>query len=578
MEYAIGKVIYVTGHARIEVLSYPKNGFWNSAAIPEHFPRIGKVFAPSFSTDFPEIAAEDIICFNYKENEKLSEREDHDTFIIPRKNEGGRVWRCPQVIELLSENIFNRIGYPDIKDHIYFFRKQGATSYICGPLHSSDLSPLKGKEVNAWVFRSNYDTVSINGKSYLIEPTEFTKKTAEFQVDCMTAIQLKEWLKGKVSNCLSSDELKQIQAKIKNIELGDENERLSKDRFARIRRSLTALGLDWEEIQNLRGIPDFKITIDEIVKANIDTILQTEPEAIQQRKKMEQAKADLTAELEKERKRCGAAQKKLTQDLEKLQQQLSCRSEELRVKEEQLTSLHKRRDEVIELIKIQTEIAPTCREPEYSTDSYPLERVERNLNAESVNAANREQFLNEVNGLLGLDFMTERLLKDIRKYDSFVTDDIRTGLFLSTVLGNSISLLSQPSPKWMEFKDFWYEVLKVIWNSAHAHPDIWHFLLIENFNIALPECWGKPLWNIFDCKAMQIPYAANSKFPKNLRVIVSLAESKSEDQSHLGLPTNIAKNWKRLNISEKWDKHWDDFCDTWKEGLAVNEDYFYPVK
>ena len=94
-----------------------------------------------------------------------------------------------------------------------------------------------------------------------------------------------------------------------------------------------------------------------------------------------------------------------------------------------MTSLHKRRDEVIELIKIQTEIAPTCREPEYSTDSYPLERVERNLNAESVNAANREQFLNEVNGLLGLDFMTERLLKDIRKYDSFVTDDIRTGLY-----------------------------------------------------------------------------------------------------------------------------------------------------
>ena len=209
-----------------------------------------------------------------------------------------------------------------------------------------------------------------------------------------------------------------------------------------------------------------------------------------------------------------------------------------------------------------------------------MEYVKRQPKAEEVTSKQKERFCDRVNESLERQrgFMRKSLAL-LQTELSFLTNDIRTGIFLANALGNSTYQLCQPSPRWISFKEFWEESLQCIWDSAHANPDVWHFLLLENFNIALPECYGMPLWNVMRQKTKKIPYASPPEYPENLRIIVSKTAIESEDNSHMGLPTHIADAWQKLDPSESWDENdnWRKFADDVNKGLAVNEEYFYPV-
>ena len=148
MEYAIGKILYIRETkkrsivAEVKVLFYSNNGFWTSSDIEDHFPPSRKVFAPNLPADYPFLKTNDIICFNYVENQYESLRDDADIFIIPSKKDGGIVWKCPVVAtDITEDDIFHRKAYSKDKDLIFFTSKQGSKQYICGPIWSNDLSP-----------------------------------------------------------------------------------------------------------------------------------------------------------------------------------------------------------------------------------------------------------------------------------------------------------------------------------------------------------------------------------------------------------------------------------------------------
>ncbi|MFA7229643.1 MAG: hypothetical protein WC071_00080 [Victivallaceae bacterium] len=583
MESAIGKIIFINGkQSRIEVLFYSKNGYWSNSELKNHFPTIGRVFAPNLGSDFPNIAEHDIVRFSYSENSHESDLPDgKDLYVLPSKKDGGKIWVCPRVLEFNQDKIFNRTQISDKKEHVFFFRKQGSTQCICGPVWSTNSEPCKGKEVKGWSYRPNYDTVLFEGTTYLVEDfSEFSSKGHKLEVDCMSASQLKEWFKGKLNNLLSPDELKKIQAGIKDVETVKDDEVLSKERFVRVKHCLSSFAFDWNEIQNFQALPVFKSVIDEAVKKNIDIVLSKEKASVEaKRAGVAEEKKALEDELSKFKKRHEAEKEEVKKELTKLKGQIKEKNEELGKLEEKYQNLVNRREELIESIKIQVGIAGNVQAPVNRVESFPIEIIRKKPNAEMVNAKNRTEFMKSVNNLLDLpcDFMNQVLLKNLSYERCFLTSDIRTGVFLASVLGNSIYQLCQPSPKWITFKDFWEESLQSIWESAHDNLDIWHFLLIENFNIALPECWGKPLWNVFDHKTKLIPYASNPQYPDNLRVIVSSAATESEDNSHLGLLTHIAKSWKAINIYDEWNKEglWETFDDI--QDVGINEDYFFPA-
>ena len=275
MEYAIGKVLFVSGNiARIQTLFYSDNCFLKHSGVEDHFPPAGKVFAPNFNSDYPSL---NVFFFFRIWKTKLYQAESE--FIIPRQKEGGIVWKCPQIYNITPDDIFNRKSVSDTKELCFFFCKQGATSYICGPVWSSDLSPKTGKEVKAWKYRSNYDTITDpeSGAVYLaVKMDEFTKKDSSIEIDCMTSTQLKEWLKGKLVDSLPPEVLKQVKIKVKELASKAEIDPLTKERFERVRNSLNAISFDWNELQSIRTLPGFKDVIDSCVQTNIEAVMATE--------------------------------------------------------------------------------------------------------------------------------------------------------------------------------------------------------------------------------------------------------------------------------------------------------------
>ena len=610
MEYdeIIGKVSYAYkgGVGRVKVLAFSKNGYWKNSNLDELFPPKGCVFAPNLGNDYPNIKADDIIRFNCIENPYESTDAEKDKMIIPSKKDHGTVVKCPQILNVPLENIYKRESVCNSKEVAFFFYRQKNTSLIAGPIWSNNLSPQKGKEVDAWTFRSGYDTITdpATNMTYLTtDVKEFTSKDPTCSIDCMSFSQLSDWFKGKLENLVPLETLKTVKTAMK--EAADGTDDITKQRFARVRQSFQELSLGWSEIQCLKNIEGFDTRIRKAIQDNIGTFFQKEKDLVEQERhaiteEKEKLKASLVeakkrydedlikiaSEFEHSKERYEKEQADVNSLLASGQKALDTLTEELAEAEKQKNDLLAQKDAIIASIKIQAETF--CQRPESTPSpgrfSYPLETVERRTSATKVATKQTEdKFLKKLNTEY------EQLCKilDIRSAlrrlsieSGVVVDDIRNGIALAHLLGNTVFQLVQPSPKWISFKDFYEESLGTIWTSAHENPDCWHLLMIENFNIALPECYGMPLWNLLRGKTRKLPMATFPEFPPNLRIIVSAAPCQSEDNSHMGLPTHVIDGWKEINTLNQtsWDDgYWFDFSDETYNQLQINDSYYFEI-
>lgn len=574
MEFAIGKVD--SNNRRVKVLFYPdEKDCYTQINLSEKFPHVGRVFAPYLATDYPNIKTGDIVIFSYEEIPAKPSNEDENLFMIPNRSHGGKVYVCHMVLEWALEKIYSRTKVSDGDYPFFFFKEHEGNKYICGPLLPIDSRPKNGKAVKGWSYQPNYDTVAIAGTTYLTqELNNFTRRAHAIDVDCMDALQLKEWLKSKVPQTLSKEQLKHLQAKLKQIESVEESDALSKERFARIKKTIESISLDWNEIKSFKTLPGFDDVIDKSIEKNIEEIIKEEHVTISKIREKNEAEKEL---LEEGLTNC---KKEYDKEKEKINNDICGINSELLSLEQKITNLSEHRDVIIESIKIQAELFHTRIPAEQKQNfAIPLERIKRQKDSEAVTNTNNGKFLESVNKILNTEppWLTKIIVKNVLdlKKKAIQVKDIRTGIFLSAIFGNSVYTLVQPAPNWLSFSDFWDNALRDIWMSAHNYPDIWHFLLIENFNIACPECWGKPLWNIIEGKTKKMPNAEKAEYPSNLRIIVSIADWKEENC--LGLPTSVANDWYKIpNIN--WDENdrWDEIEDI--QELGINQEYFYQVK
>lgn len=597
MEYAIGKVSYIREtYGRIQVLFRQQNNFWTQNSIQGMFPPDGYVFAPNCGVDYPLLKAGMLVAFNCIPNEQLTINDGaKDQYIVQMKNRGGMIRPLIKIFNINMQQIYNREQIINSNESIFFIQKQNSELYLCGPLNGKDLSPRKGKEVGAWQYVSYRDTIYYDGQIYLVTDIgEFTKEKPAFMVDCMSTEQLyNEWFKKQFNFLGSHHVLEHIHQQLKEIEL-KASDVLVKERFQRIFRTLDFLNLSYEEITLLSEIPEFqkiyKTTVEKkLEEKHLEISKEIEDQLAKKKVECQESISKLESELENQLVQKEREYHNRLSELDTKEQQYLKRIAELNEKivrleescarkEESLKLLEKNKREFVEMIRLQADLVGKVESGTGSLShswQYPLEVIAHDPDAQPVkNDADKQTFCARIQELYRKENMREALNR--LRYPALQTEDIRNGIFLATMLGNSVYELCQPSPKWLTFEDFWGESLQPIWDSAHRSPEVWHFLLIENFNLALPECWGRPLWNLFDEYITLLPCAQNAQFPENLRVIVSLAPTQSDDHSHFGLPTQIGLSWPKLSIGPNWED-WFNFASDKYQGLAINEEFYYPV-
>lgn len=267
---------------------------------------------------------------------------------------------------------------------------------------------------------------------------------------------------------------------------------------------------------------------------------------------------DLKAKIqaaEKERKSLreqrGADLRELKKDKQHLKGQEMKKAELLRLRSARIganckEALSKKR-QLIDEIRAEANVAQNVKDFAYS-----LEYVECHSSAALI-SPNDEDYIRakihpEINAVFPQGGVKLRFLQRAFEGTHFRTNCADSALLFAHILGNTIFTLCQPSPKWNDFRDFWREALGQIWMSAHNNPDVWHILIIENFNIVCPKIWGTPLWDLLEEIANVLPVFGNPTFPKNLKIFVSLASTDLE--TGIGIQTDVADNWPLISFTQ----------------------------
>lgn len=326
-----------------------------------------------------------------------------------------------------------------------------------------------------------------------------------------------------------------------------EKEKKDKKRLLVVRSSIAL-----KENEKKNGEAKLKGINDEInwLKKEIANIYQNHFEILLRNGKIEEEVASLEKSLSSEKSLNDEELRKITDDCEKLESNKTLLVQLLR------------------MMEIGVNVAP--KDELLSTERCPRNPAAMVLDP---NATDWNLFAGEKNRGLNayLLFDPERIRIFLGRDTCFSADYLDIGKAYAHLLGNTIIKKCVVSPRWFEFKDFWTDALREVWESAYQAPSTWHVLLVENFNVALPECWGKPLWDLIDGRISNLPCAKNPQLPQNLKIIVIPA---GDDQNGVsqGLRTSVNSGWEKLTLNApfRWDERKQEVFKNLNEAFSIN--------
>ncbi len=73
-------------------------------------------------------------------------------------------------------------------------------------------------------------------------------------------------------------------------------------------------------------------------------------------------------------------------------------------------------------------------------------------------------------------------------------------------------------PLWIRFQDLWEGGLKSVWQDAHRNSDKLYFVLLRDFNRALPQYYARPLLDLIARYSDVLEVADSTVWPENLRL------------------------------------------------------------
>lgn len=372
------------------------------------------------------------------------------------------------------------------------------------------------------------------------------------KIDCMNTQQVLEWLKDIIK---AHSEFSTDINKIKNIVKKHFSEEIPLNEIDRLRmeraiRILETLELSAEEISRLRSDPKWYQVFQAAYDRNREVFREAHLEELKDDFAQKNAKylntlVQLEAKiksLENEKERSEAALAKIVFSLESLKGDL--------------LQLTEHRETLVSAMKIQAGISTNSSESFYSKkiSSYEIQQFigEENGFFESV-----DDFLEDIKSKLSLKGHDLKLIADsipiLLKNKFILASSTHLPLSIICHLGNAKVCIDQASLDWIKFER-WLECgLDEFFTSALSDDALPHFYILQDFNIASFECYGRPIMDLADRIRRNVPGKLDA-WPKNLSVILISAHPSLGD---LALPVNknTFANWGVLPYQPEFRKY-----------------------
>lgn len=406
---------------------------------------------------------------------------------------------------------------------------------IFGPLkyENNKILPIKGKETNAFEYHiEELIEDDLLTHLYLLKEPRVKVKT----VDCSTPAQLVEFLKDRIS--IDRADLNLILKVGQEISSINNNE--SGLDFVRLKRAesyLNQLKLSFEQLQRLGQNKDWA----EVVKNCID--LHKDEFEKEVRGTLQSNLDAIVKEIESKNNEIYLVSELVKNEREKLDDI-----------QNQIKVLESKKDEIIATIKIMASIQPLV-----ATQSNDLSKCHEDLN--------NVEFLDHINGSPGFtdldefyDILKEEFnlrIPNKNKYEDglillkesrfLLAKSTHYVLNLLSHVGNAKIAIQHAEADWLKFK-LWKDngllsVIKQASDDVNKH----YFYVLQNFNIASFECYGKPIVDISN--KIRNTIDGVHTLPSNLSIILIRTDEEIDD---FGFELNAStfKNWKCLpNLS-----------------------------
>ncbi|MCB9231087.1 MAG: hypothetical protein H6581_05470 [Bacteroidia bacterium] len=537
--------------ARIKIFAREEKGFRVDFDIKESFPPYGYVFANSFFEAFPSFLIGTIIQFYAIPNFGVEQGEGRDEWKLdpnlnPKpKPTGFRVfetqsnpWKTEGVLDLgvlEKENFLSEIPF------LIFHNEQ-----FIGPLKSENgkIFPTFKKEVKIWKSDSQLIYSWSDNQFILEEP-----KTPPIGIaDSMDGPQLQKWFLEKVKP-LASNWIKELDSKTNwRIELSGllENnaDQLFNIRLKRIINTFDTLELDKNSLIELsKGSQEFQaifertlLSMQKDFKAEIQSAIDAEKENLKTIERSIQAQKDT---------------------LEKIEQEIISQKTDLKY-------IEQNRARLIQDFKLFTEINSGVILPNIESAGQKIQLSSIEIGEKPYSSS--KQFFQEFQfHLQKLGISNKRIERQIlgllSNFRCIFIPDTRVGVALARAIGKTKFIIQQVEPDWIKFEFCWRNGLSDILDSCLNFPNQIHLLIIQDINLASPECWARPL---LDMNLGIRDFFPNSKYnwPSNLWILCT--KQPAQEPENIGLPLfgRTFEGWAGLAYSLEPAKEVDSSIET----------------
>ncbi|MDQ1160637.1 hypothetical protein QE422_001005 [Chryseobacterium sp. SORGH_AS 447] len=441
------------------------------------------------------------------------------------------------VIDIPSEYISNE--YIDLEQvwnfltEIVLLKYNISQIYLCdernifGPFRIANNSLIPTKGTHTYSFEYNIDE--------LIEDTDLefcyliTEPKSKIKaIDCSTTQQLVDFLKDRIQ--IDRVDLN-LLIKISK-EIQDKNEGaldLDAIRLNRASNYIDRLKLSLVELQNLLNKKDqWNKVINDITEEYKKDFKNLALQNINQELKQQ----DDLLELKK-------------QDIIKVTKLVDDKEKKLKELSDEFSSIVEKKEDLILNIKLLAGLNNI--EISKQVNQYSFE-IFSNSRASAYN--DLDDFYEDLNDQWKVkipnQFEYQESLFLLKENKFIIANNTIFVLNLISHLGKTETLLQNAEPDWLKFK-YWKENgLDLIVEKSAKNPDINYFYILQDFNVASFECYGKPILD-FSNKIRNVFPGTGIPYPSNLHIILVRADEEIDD---FGFPINKSsfKNWRFLPI------------------------------
>jgi hypothetical protein len=382
------------------------------------------------------------------------------------------------------------------------------------------VSPKSSKFVKHWPKKKIQEHLIEHGNNTYL--SECVPETLD-NIDCMTSKQLSEWFREQL-NLLQPSYVKQLDENTpwrtevpKIIEnLSHEQKKVEEVRFDRISDIIQLFELKIEDIKNLAENSEiFRNLYQTKIDQHKNEFLSQHITEVQAQ--VDQKKADLES-IKNKIKQAELEYRKIEVSIQKLKPQ------EQLLKESLLPKITEQFQAFKEILGNSTDtISPSVCFEYKEAIGEPLSDYSK-----------IKEYVAKIFGQYGIkQDLADALLREMFLKQAIFIPHGKVAKAVAQGFGNSQRYITSVSHRWESFSCLLKNGLSQAWKAALENPDKYIILLLQDINMAPPECWGRPLLNVIS--GIQDNLQSLGEWPQNLWIFATVLPT--QDPA-IGLPLN----------------------------------------